>query len=131
MEGAPNMRTSILRAIASATAVLAVILLGTTAEAQNLAQPGPAFHVELVPRLGGVPAVEGFVYNEGLRWLSDIRLRVEVLDADGSAVEEASGWVGGDLAPRGRGYFVVAVKRGGAAYRVSVLSFDVVSEGGA
>ena len=39
------------------------------------------------------------MYNEGLRWLSNVRIRVEVLDTDGTAVEEAFGWVFGDLTP--------------------------------
>ena len=69
------------------------------------------------------------MYNEGLRWLSNVRIRVEVLDTDGTAVEEALGWVFGDLTPGGRGYFVVPVPRVGATYRVSVLSFDVSGGG--
>jgi hypothetical protein len=69
------------------------------------------------------------VYNEGLRWLSNVRIRVEVLDTDGTAVGEALGWVFGDLTPGGRGYFVVPVHRVGATFRVSVLSFDVSGGG--
>ena len=65
-----------LHPIASATAVLAMILRGTTAEAQNLAQPGPPS--SWYPR------------------------------PDGFAVEEAFGWVFGDLAPRPR-----ILRRGG------------------
>ena len=124
------MSTSMLRTIVS-TATFAVILLGAAAEAQNLAPAGPGFQVESAPRPGGRPAVEGYVHNGRFAWLSDVRVRVEVLDADGITVEEAFGWVVGNLGPGGRGYFVVAVKRLGAAYRVSVVSFDVVPQGGA
>jgi hypothetical protein len=123
-------RTSLLCTIGSAVCVLAIASLGNMAEAQIVTQPRPALRVELVPRRGGAPAVEGFVYNEGRLRLSDVKLRVEVLANDGSAVEVTSGWVFGDLAPRGRGYFVVAVQKTGAAYRVSVLSYDIVSDGG-
>ena len=79
----------------------------------------------------GHPAVEGYIHNERYVWLSDVRVRVEVLNADGITVEEASGWVVGNIRPGGRGYFAVAVKRLGASYRVSVVSFDVVPQGGA
>ena len=58
--------------------------------------------MESAPRPFGGPAVEGYVYNEGLRLLSNVRLGVEVLDTDGTAVEEAFGWVFGDLTPGGR-----------------------------
>ena len=109
--------------------MLAAIVVGNTAEAQNFVHAEPVFHVESAPRPFPAPAVEGYVYNEGLRWLSNVRLRVEVLDTDGTAVEEALGWVFGDLTPGGRGYFVVPVQRLGAAHRVSVLSFDVSGDG--
>ncbi len=104
--------------------------LGAAADAQNLAPAGPGFQVESAPRPGGRPAVEGYIHNERYVWLSDVRVRVEVLNADGIAVEEASGWVVGNIRPGGRGYFAVAVKRLGASYRVSVVSFDVVPQGG-
>ncbi len=125
------MCTSTLRAVASTAATCAVILLGAAADAQNLAPAGPGFQVESAPRPGGRPAVEGYIHNERYVWLSDVRVRVEVLNADGIAVEEASGWVVGNIRPGGRGYFAVAVKPLGASYRVSVVSFDVVPQGGA
>ena len=124
------LRLDLLRTIVRSLGLLAAIILSTRAEAQNAARPWPAFRVEVVARRGGTTAVEGYVYNDGSFRLTDVRLRVEVLADDGSTVEIASGWVFGDLAPRGRGYFVVAIKRAGSAYRVSVLSFDVVSEEG-
>jgi hypothetical protein len=123
------MRTSTVRTAASAAAVLAALVLGNLATAEDFAPAKSGFHVESTPRRFGRPAVEGYVYNEGLRRLSNVRLRVEVLDADGAVVEEVLGWVFGDLAPGGRGYFVVPVRRAGAAHRVSVLSFDVSGEG--
>jgi hypothetical protein len=59
--------------------------------AARLRSCGAGVHLESVPRPFGGPAVEGYVCNEGLRWLSNVRLRVEVLDPDGTAVEEALG----------------------------------------
>jgi len=128
-KGADGMRTSTLRIVASAVAVVAAIVLGNTAEAQNFGPAELELHVESAPRPFGGPAVEGYVYNQGLRLLSNVRLRVEVLDTDGTAVEEAFGWVFGDLTPGDRGYFVVPVQRVRAAHRVRVLSFDVSGGG--
>src|SRR5262249_29856481 len=129
-EGNFTVTMSTLLTIASTAAALAVIFLGTAAEVQGFAPAGPGVHIESAPRGSGKPAVEGYVYNEGSVWLSDVRVRVEVLDANGNTVEEAVGWVSGNVGPRGRGYFVVALKRLGTAYRVSVLSFDRVPQGG-
>ncbi len=123
------MRTSTPRTVASAVAVFAAIGLGNSTEAKDFAPAESGFHVESAPHPFGGPAVAGYVYNEGLRWLSNVRIRVEVLDADGTAVEEALGWVFGDLTPGGRGYFVVPVHRAGATHRVSVLSFNVSGGG--
>ena len=75
------------------------------------------------------PAVEGYVGNDGPLRLTNVRLRVDVLGTDGTAVAHAFGWVIGDVTPGGRGYFVVPVPTPGTAYRVSVLSFDIVSGG--
>ena len=125
------MGTSMLRAVACTAATCAVILLGAAAEAQTLAPAGPGFQAESTPRPGGRPAVEGYVHNGRFVWVSDVRVKVEVLNADGITVEEAFGWVAGNIRPGGSGYFVVKVKQLGAAYRVSVVSFDVVPLGGA
>jgi hypothetical protein len=61
--------------------------------------------------------------------LTNVRLGVDVLGTDGTAVAHAFGWVIGDVTPGGRGYFVVPVPTPGTTYRVSVLSFDIVSGG--
>jgi len=113
-----------------AAAALAVSVLGPAAAGQNFAPVEPAFRIESAPRLRGARGVEGYIYNDGLLWLSNIRLRVEVFDAEGRVIEEAFGWVFGDLAPRDRAYFIVAVTTLGRAHRVSVSSFDVNSYGG-
>lgn len=118
-----TVSTSTLRTIASTVAALVTIFLSTAAQAQG-------FHIESAPRASGKPAIEGYVYNERSDWLSDVRVRVEVLDADGITVQEAIGWVSGNLGPRGRGYFVVPLKRLGTTYRVSVYSFNRVPQGG-
>jgi len=72
-------------------------------------------------------AVEGFVYN-GLPWLiTNIRLRVDSVDGDGTVIASASGWVIGDVKAGGRGYFWVPVSSPAKTYRVTVQSFDMVA----
>lgn len=113
--------------------VLALMLSASTAWAQNVAGPADrAFRVEWEPRwyMGG-PAIRGYVFNDSLRLVTNVWLRVERVGADSHADEPVFGWVFGDIASGGRGYFVVSVPSTEATYRVSIASFDVVSGGGA
>jgi hypothetical protein len=72
-------------------------------------------------------AVEGFVYN-GLPWrITNVRLQVEGIDADGTVTVSASGWVMGDVKAGGRGYFYVPVSAAARTYRATVQSFDKVA----
>jgi len=73
------------------------------------------------------PGVEGYLHN-GLPWrITNVRLRVESVDPAGKVIGEASGWVLGDVAAGGQGYFFVPVSSPAAAYRVTVESFDRIS----
>lgn len=80
---------------------------------------------EAVPRGGW--AVQGYVYSSHMYRVSGVRLRVEVLDSSGQVQHVAYGWVPGDVPAGGRAYFFVSVPSKGAAYRVKVLSFFLVS----
>ena len=71
-------------------------------------------------------AVEGYVYN-ALPWrITNVRLQVDSLDANGTPVASASGWVLGDVPAGGRGYFYVPVSAQAPTYRPSVQTFDKV-----
>jgi hypothetical protein len=71
-------------------------------------------------------AVEGYVYN-ALPWrITNVRVQVDSIDANGTLVASASGWVLGDVAPGGRGYFYVPVSAQAPTYRPSVQTFDKV-----
>jgi hypothetical protein len=71
-------------------------------------------------------AVEGYVYN-ALPWrITNVRLQVDSIDANGTLVASASGWVQGDVAAGGRGYFYVPVSAHAATYRPRVQRFDKV-----
>ena len=72
-------------------------------------------------------AVKGYVDNRSQLRVGDVHLRVETLDAGGKVIGEAFGWVTGDVAAGGRGYFVVRVGVPSATYRVTVESYDAIS----
>jgi hypothetical protein len=73
------------------------------------------------------PGVEGYVYNS-LPWLiSNVRLRVDSVDATGTVTDSALGWVLGNVRAGGRGYFFVPVSSPAKTYRASVQSFDKVA----
>ena len=73
------------------------------------------------------PGVEGYVYN-GSPWsISNVRLRVESVDASGTVTDSSSGWVIGNVRAGGRGYFFVPVSTAGTTYRASVQSFDKIA----
>jgi hypothetical protein len=71
-------------------------------------------------------AVEGSVYN-ALPWrITNVRVQVDSIDIHGTLLASASGWVLGDVAVRGRGYFYVPVSTQAPTYRLSVQRFDKV-----
>lgn len=71
-------------------------------------------------------AVEGYIYN-ALPWrITNVRLQVDSIDANGTLLASASGWVLGDVAAGGRGYFYVPVSAQAPTYRPSVQTFDKV-----
>jgi hypothetical protein len=71
-------------------------------------------------------AVEGYVYN-ALPWrITNVRLQVDSIDANGTLVASTAGWVHGDVPAGGRGYFHVPVSAHAATYRPKVQRFDKV-----
>jgi hypothetical protein len=70
--------------------------------------------------------VEGYVYST-LPWrITNVRLQVDSLDAKGSLIASASGWVVGDVPARGRGYFYVSVSAPAVTYRPSVQAYNKI-----
>ena len=120
------------RAISAAIAMLLGVTGPGWARAQTPARCGP-FRVDwargdLSPT---AQKLEGFVYNDSLCSVTDVRIHIVAVDADGRPIGETLGWVYGDIPARGRGYFVVPLSGAPAAdYRVDVVSFDAVSYAG-
>ena len=72
--------------------------------------------------------LEGFVYNESRCLVTDVRIHVVAMNAQGRPIAETLGWVYGDIAAGARGYFVLPLPEAPATgYRVDVVSFDEVS----
>ena len=84
-----------------------------------------AFKLEETAGHRGV-AVQGYVYNTPWR-ITNVRLQVDSVDASGTLIASASGWVLGDVAADGRGYFYIPVSAHAATYRASVQAFDRVA----
>ncbi len=126
------MRRGVCGSIIS-VAVAMTVLGGGVAHAENFAAPSGSFRFEVAPRTyARAPAVEGYVYNDGIYRITNVRLKIEVLDGNGAVIEEVMGWVMGDVLAGGRGYFVVQCRtRTALSYRVTVVAFDAVSRGGA
>ena len=114
--------------------VLGLLIVGlfgpmvAAAETRVAQEPGLfRFDVEQAAGSHRGPGVEGYLHN-GLPWrITNVRLRVESVDPAGKVIGQASGWVLGDVAAGGQGYFFVPVSSPAAAYRVTVESFDRIS----
>jgi len=121
-----------LHAIRALAAVLAIALLTGSAAGGEPVPAGTDFRAEAdfdqISRRG--PAVSGWLYNDRGYGVSNVRLRVEVLDATGGVLATGEGWLYGNVPGRSRAYFFVTVPRRGEGYRVTVLSFDRLEMGG-
>lgn len=111
--------------------MLALALAGLTAPAWGQL-PGEWtdtwFRVTWGPREhGGVPMIEGHVYNAAPFRVSAVQLRVEGLDAEQQPVGLRFAWALGDIGPGGDTSFVVEAMPAAVHYRITVSSFDVVS----
>jgi len=74
----------------------------------------------------GKPLVSGYVTNQWGVPARNVRLRVEALDAAGNVTASYIGHVFGYVTPSSRVYFEVPVAAKAPAYRVTVLSFDLI-----
>ena len=112
-----------------ARTLIIVLALATDGLAQGAPPPGAdAFRVTWQPRAYSVvPAIEGEVQNDSQFWVSAVRLQVEGFDASGQSVGQTSAWTFGNIAPGGRGHFVIPSLPRASTYRISVSAFDRVS----
>jgi hypothetical protein len=121
---------SVMRFTMLALAVL-VLLLPAIGWGQDQSQSPPHwFRVSWQP--GVLPStIEGQVQNMSPFRAIDVRLQIEGLDAENHSVGQRLVWVSDDIAPGGTtSYFSESIP-GAVVYRVSVVSFELVSGGAA
>ena len=89
------------------------------------------FHVEwqTAQTKAGGPLIVGYVQNTRSSGVSNVRLRVETLDAQGKVIGTATGLAPGYLGGRSRTSFGVPLERTGVGYSVSVIGWDVAGNG--
>jgi hypothetical protein len=114
---------------------MAVALLLTAGAGSVDAQFGatqPQFRVEWQAGKSnkGDPILDGYVYNTRGTGATDVRLLVEILDAQGQVIDRTYGVVQGSVSGFDRVYFYVRLPMTGASYRVSVYSFELRGGGG-
>jgi hypothetical protein len=114
------------RALRAFAALVVGVCLAAPAGAQQTAPAGAGFRAETEPDLLGRRgrAIVGWLYNDGSTAVSNVRVRVEVLDGAGQAVATGEAYVYGNVPAQGRAYFFVPVPRYGESYRVTVLRYD-------
>ena len=81
------------------------------------------------PTEGVVSSIKGSVFNDSPYRVTDVRLQVEGLDPDRQPVGRTLVWAFGDIAPGGETSFVAEPMPGAVSYRITVVSYDLVSLG--
>ena len=114
-----NVRAIVVVGVAS----LVMLGFGGTRSLAVSATPELRVEWETVAR-GQKVVVRGYVYNDHEMRAEHVRLRIEQLDASSRPVATSAAWVFGTIPNRDRGYFETTVPAAGAAYRVSVESFN-------
>ncbi len=79
------------------------------------------------PTEGVVSSIKGSVFNDSPYRVTDVRLQVEGLDPDRQPVGQTLVWAFGDIAPGGETSFVAEPVPGAVSYRITVVSYDLVS----
>jgi len=72
----------------------------------------------------GRPRLTGYVYNSRDVWATRVLLQIETLDGADRVIGSELVPVFGDVPPRNRSYFDVALSATGASYRVTVRTVD-------
>jgi hypothetical protein len=126
----PMPATKMMRTL---TFGLALALLATAAWGQT--RPAGAdgaqrwFRVSWAPPSDGAGTIKGSVFNDSQYRVTDVRLEIEGLDADRHLVGRKLAWAIGDIPAAGETSFAVEPLPGAVDYRITVVSWDLVSRG--
>jgi hypothetical protein len=112
------------------TCGLALVLLATAAWGQTRDQGSSGwFRVSWMPPTSAVvPTIKGNVFNDSPYRVTDVRLQIDGLDADRRLVGRRLAWAFGDIVPGGETSFVAEPLPGAVDYRITVVSYDLVSQ---
>ena len=77
----------------------------------------------------GTPVYSGYIYNDGGGGVANVRLLIEILDAEGKVVDQVQATAHGNMLARDRLYFEAPLPAIGASYRVRVQSWDTFGTG--
>lgn len=107
--------------------VAALFLAASAGWAQYLQAPTDLFRVEWEARQtpDGRTLISGYVRNGAGYLIANVRLLVEGLDPSGQVVTKTTGYLHRQVPPFQHGYFEVRVPAGAAAYRVTLISYDL------
>ena len=109
--------------------VALVLLLATSAWGQSF---DDWFRVHWTPEPESatpIPRIEATIHNDSPYRVTDVQRQVDGLDAYSRPVGRRTVWAYGDVAPSGETSFVTETMPGAVDYRITVLSFDLVSAG--
>jgi hypothetical protein len=124
------MSTMVL-AMRRALALLLALMLPATAVSGQDRDPraDASFHVTWQPQtLSVTRQIQGRVRNDSRFRVTNVRLNVEGLGADGEPVGRMFAWALGDINPGAETSFVAESMPGAVSYRIAIDSFDLVSE---
>ena len=111
--------------------IVILALVSTLAWGQSFADSSSLFRVTWEPRTSGMgTSLQGYVYNDSPYWMSNVRLRVEGLDAGQRTIAERYVWTLGSIPPSHRIYFTAESPPDAASYRVTVAYYDLIYLGG-
>jgi hypothetical protein len=117
-------------AVALGLAMPAIPAWGQAGQAGEQSAQTGWFRVSWAPPTEGVVStIKGSVFNDSLYRVTDVHLQVEGLGPGGQPVGRALVWAFGDIAPGGETAFVAEPLAGAVSYRITVVSFDLVSFG--
>jgi hypothetical protein len=85
------------------------------------------FRVSWAPPADGAGTIKGSIFNDSQYRVTDVRLQIEGLDADRHLVGRTLAWAIGDIPPAGETFFAVEPVPGAVDYRITVVSWDLVS----
>ena len=117
-----------IRRLVEVTSAVVLILIAEVAPAQ-MSQGRFRIDAQAAVSKKGTPVYSGYIYNDGGGGVANVRLLIEILDADGKVADQVPATALGSMLARDRLYFEAPLPATGASYRVRVQSWDTFGTG--